>query len=242
MIGFGMYSKKNAMKIMTCEDARLVRIDPSEEKFFDRVLSFESEDEEINLFIEAVKEVKEQKIRSFYKPIYDPSDEEDDKFSYMKGKRPIVGGHSFNWWMDKVSQMTPVEGGFRWHIADEYEYYAFLVYLANKLVESGKSIENVMQLIVKNSEGIGPKEYYMEDHVTLERIRNIPDTGFKGEVETCEFCDLLVTDKLLTSSNNDEAGDFWLKHNKCALADIVHQPYSNTSINFYETTAFLILK
>lgn len=241
MIGFGMYSKKNAMKIMTYEDARLVRIKPREEGFFDRVLSFESKDEEINLFIEAVKEVKEQKIRNFYKPIYDPSDEKDACFSYLKGKRPIVG-HSYNWWMDKISQMTVIEGGLRWHIANEYEYYAFLVYLANKLVESGKSIEDVMQLIVKNSEGIGPKDYYTVDPRDGERIRNIPDTGFKGEVETCEFCDLLATDKLLTSSNNEDAGDFWLKLKEYALADIVHHPYSNTSSGFSGATAFLILK
>jgi hypothetical protein len=90
MIGFGKLKRKEeATTIMTLTDNRLVKIDPQEDGFFD-VLNCGSTNENIKLFIEAVAEVKDAKLEPFYKPIYDPS-EEDKKVVYKKGKKPALG-------------------------------------------------------------------------------------------------------------------------------------------------------
>ena len=66
MIGFGNYTKKaEATPITTLEDRRLVTINPQEEGFFNEVLNFKSSNEDINLFIEAIAEVKEASLEAF---------------------------------------------------------------------------------------------------------------------------------------------------------------------------------
>ena len=67
MIGFGKFSKKADTKIITSlTDNRVVKIDPQEPGFFDEVLNFKSINKSINDFIEAVAEVKEERIEAFY--------------------------------------------------------------------------------------------------------------------------------------------------------------------------------
>ena len=94
MIGFGKFGKRGsqAVEITTLTDKRLVRINPQEEGFYDAVLNFKSDSISINDFIEAIKEVKDEKLEAFYKPVYDPS--EDDTIVYQKGNKPATG-HSY---------------------------------------------------------------------------------------------------------------------------------------------------
>ena len=134
MIGFGNYTKKaEATTITSLTDNRLVKIDPQEPGFFDEVLNFKSTNEDINTFIEAVAEVKGTSLEAFYRVMYDPTEAGDHMVVFQKGKRPAVG-HSYNWWVETASKMSPVEGR-QWHIATEYQYYAFLVWLINQLVK-----------------------------------------------------------------------------------------------------------
>ena len=124
MIGFGNYTKKaEATTITSLTDNRLVKIDPQEPGFFDEVLNFKSTNEDINTFIEAVAEVKGTSLEAFYRVMYDPTEAGDHMVVFQKGKRPAVG-HSYNWWVETASKMSPVEGR-QWHIATEYQYYAF---------------------------------------------------------------------------------------------------------------------
>lgn len=147
MIGFGKFGKKHAdaMTITALTDPRLVAINPQEDGFFDAVIDFKSDSECINEFIEAIKEVKAEKLEFFYKPIYCPS-EDGDKIVYKDGKKPAAF-QSYNWWCQAVSKMPAVEGK-QWKLATEYQYYTFLVWVINQLVKSGKSVEHAINHVV----------------------------------------------------------------------------------------------
>lgn len=198
MIGFGKFSKKQAETatiITELTDRRLILINPQEEGFFDAVLNFRLDNDYINAFIEAVEEVKDEKLEVFYKTIYDPS-EDGDEIVYKKGNKPAAG-HSYNWWVEKASKMPAVEGR-QWKLASEYQYYAFLVWLINQLVKSGKSVEEALNQVLNDSNELG--HYRNSENST----KSLEDTGSR---RVCGVYDLANTYKILRCSN--KAGDFW---------------------------------
>ena len=207
MIGFGNYKKKAETttittledNITTLEDNRLVKINPQEEGFFNEVLNFKSTNEDINMFIEAVAEVKEASLEAFYRVMYDPTEAGDHMVVFQKGKRPAAG-HSYNWWVETASKMSPVEGR-QWHIATEYQYYAFLVWLINQLVKIGKSVEEALYQVVLDSKELG---HYLDS----ENSTKGKDFEFTGSRCVCGLYDLANTFKILQCSNS-EAGGFW---------------------------------
>ena len=189
MIGFGNYTKKaEATTITSLTDNRLVKIDPQEPGFFDEVLNFKSTNEDINTFIEAVAEVKGTSLEAFYRVMYDPTEAGDHMVVFQKGKRPAVG-HSYNWWVETASKMSPVEGR-QWHIATEYQYYAFLVWLINQLVKIGKSVEEALHQVVLDSKELG--HYYDSENSTKGE-----DFEFTGSRCVCGLYDLANTFKIL---------------------------------------------
>lgn len=230
MIGFGKFGKRGsqAVEITTLTDKRLVRINPQEEGFYDAVLNFKSDSISINDFIEAIKEVKDEKLEAFYKPVYDPS--EDDTIVYQKGNKPATG-HSYTWWTEIVSKMPAVEGK-NWKIATEYQYYAFLVWLINRLVKSGKTLEKAIDQVVNDSKELG--HYYdSENGLVATGSRNV-----------CGVYDLANTFKFLKCSS--EAGGFWLGGGGLVydcegnpLADLRHFTYVGSS--FHQSVAMLVL-
>jgi hypothetical protein len=200
MIGFGKYTKKaEHVSITSLSDNRLVQINSQEDGFFDAVINFKSTNRDLNAFIEAISEVKAAKLEPFYKPIYDPS-EDGNIIAYQKGKKPAVG-HSYNWWVETASKMSAVEGR-HWHLATEYQYYAFLVWLINQLVEDSNSVEVALNMVVLDSIELG--HYYDSENST--EGEDFEDTGSRC---VCGVYDLANTYKILSCSNK-EAGGFWL--------------------------------
>ena len=131
--------------------------------------------------------------------MYDPTEAGDHMVVFQKGKRPAVG-HSYNWWVETASKMSPVEGR-QWHIATEYQYYAFLVWLINQLVKIGKSVEEALHQVVLDSKELG--HYYDSENSTKGE-----DFEFTGSRCVCGLYDLANTFKILQYSNS-EAGGFW---------------------------------
>lgn len=202
MIGFGKYGKRQAeaTTITALTDNRLVKIDPQEDGFFDAVLNFKSTDDDINSFIEAMAEVKAAKLEPFYKSIYDPSEAGDHMVTYQKGKRPAVG-HSYDWWVETASKMPAVEGR-QWRLITEYEHYATFMWLVNQLRKAGKSNDEILNQIVKDSKELG--HYYDSENSTRGK-----DFELTGSRCVCGLYDLANTFKILACSN-EEAGGFWL--------------------------------
>ena len=200
MIGFGKYTKKaEPVTITSLTDNRLVQINPQEDGFFDAVINFKSTNSDINAFIEAISEVKAAMLEPFYKPIYDPS-EDGNIIDYQKGKKPAVD-HSYNWWVETASKMSAVDGR-HWHLATEYQYYAFLVWLINQLVKNGKSDDVAIKMVVLDSKELG--HYYDSENST--EGEDFENTGSRC---VCGVYDLANTYKILSCSNK-EAGGFWL--------------------------------
>lgn len=237
MIGFGKYTKKaEATTITSLTDNRMVKIDPQESGFFDTVLNFKSTNKEINRFIEAVEEVKEASLEAFYRVKYDPTEIGDHMIAFQNGKKPAIG-HSYNWWVETASKMSPVEGR-QWHIATEYQYYAFLVWLINQLVKIGKSVEEALHQVVLDSEELG--HYYDSENSTEGE-----DFEFTGSRCVCGLYDLANTFKILQCSNS-EAGGFWLGGGNysddsdfCPLANLYF--YTNVGYGNNDSVGMLVL-
>lgn len=236
MIGFGKYTKKaKPVTITSLTDNRLVQINPQEDGFFDAVINFKSTNSYINAFIEAISEVKAAMLEPFYKPIYDPS-EDGNIIAYQKGKKPAIG-HSYNWWVETASKMSAVDGR-HWHLATEYQYYAFLVWMINQLVKGGKSVDVAIKMVVLDSKELG--HYYDSENST--EGEDFEDTGSRC---VCGVYDLANTYKILSCSNK-ETLCFWLgggyfSCNGCdgPLADLGH--CTIVFRDYYDSVGLLVL-
>lgn len=232
MIGFGEFGRKRNLEITSLSDERLVMVNPMEAGFYDNVLNFKSENDDIQKFVEAVCEVQEVGVEPFYRPVMDPS-LEGEKIVYVKGRKPAVG-HSYNWWVKAVNAMPAVEGK-KWQIGTQYQYYAFLVQLNNSLVEDGWSLEKSIKTVVLNSKELG---HYWNS-------LNVLNDETTGNKEVCGFFDLTNTCKLL-SCTNEEVGGFWVAGGYCffdsyyfPLADLYH--YFDVDRDYSNSVAWLVL-
>lgn len=192
-------------RIETLADERLVKIDPQEKGFFDEVLNFnfngvvnfnfihvdsythlgfwsKVDKQKFRDFRSRVRRAKRARIKAFYKPIYDPSFQ-DDVMVFEKGR--FSPNYNYNKWRESVSKMKPVEGR-RWSLGNENQYYAFLVWLVNQLVKKGKSIEEAMYRVVIDSDELGV--YYRRSRMRVT---------LTGEKEVCGIFDLASTRKVV---------------------------------------------
>lgn len=202
MMGFGNFGMKRNLKITSLGDELLMMVNTSEDGFYDKVLNYTSENDNIQKFIKAIREVQRVGIEPFYRPVIDPSIE-GDKVVYKKGKKPAVG-FSFNKWVKAVKAMPAVEGK-SWKLGTEYQYYAFLVQLINQLVAIGWDVKGAIEAVVLDSKELG---HYWNSKNALH------DFEMTGNREICGVCDLANTYKLLDCSN-EEVGGFWVAGGGC---------------------------
>lgn len=238
MIGFDSNTKTKTevedIRIISLSDNRLIKIDPREEGFYDLVLNYKSDNESINAFINAVEIVKRANLKAFYKTKYDPSRFYDGSIVFIKGRCPIIK-KSFGWWYENVEAMPSVENK-RWHIANIYQYYAFLVWLINKL-STKSSIDTAIQQVVLDSKDLG---HYFESENSKKR-RYMEETGCR-EIFGC--ADLANSRKILVSPKcNTEiwmaGGDYYDHSYENPLANLEKlNIVTYTGIN---ATAMLIL-
>lgn len=237
MIGFGNFKKRetgieslNCELIKSLQDKRLLKVKITE-NFFDQVLDCNLENEEIEAFIEAVREVKGAKIADFWVPIYDPS-LIGENIVFIEGRKPAVE-FSFNWWKNHVDVIPSVEGK-KWKIGTEYQYYAFLVFLINGLIQIGWSLEKTMEAVVLDSKELGHYQNSKNAKKSLEPT---------GSRFVAGAYDLGNTIKLLYKNNESywQAGGAYDSESYCyPLADL----YLNHDVDFDNVNgvAWLILE
>lgn len=224
MIGFGKFGKdwntensKQNWRITSTDDARLVHIDPTSKGFFERVLGCTTKDENIMEFIEAIKEVKEVGVGPFWKPIYDPSIEGKD-IVFVKGNDPAVG-YPFYYWKLEAEKMPAVEGK-KWALGTEYQYYAFLVWIVNGLVQNGRKVEEALDAVVNFSKELG--HFYDSENSKI-------DFEATGSREVCGVYDLGNTYKILSCTNIDgywrAGGDNGSYSDNFPLAELYYYMY-----------------
>ena len=198
MIGFGKYGKTRNLEIISLSDEKLMLVDPTIEGFYDIVLNYTAADN-VQAFIEAIREVQEVGVTPFYRPIMDPSFE-GDNIVFRKGNIPAIN-HSFSFWKQKAKKMFAVEGK-EWKLGTEYQYYAFLVHLINLLVAKGWEISAAISAVVHDSKELGN---YRNSRNSKNSQDNLEKTGSR---EACGLYDLSNTFKILACSNEDPG--LWL--------------------------------
>ena len=234
MIGFDKYGKKTELEIKSLKDKRLINIDLSSKWFFHAILAFNTYDKEIRKFKEAVAEVKKAHLTPFWRPVMDPSIEEGNVV-YKKGNKPATG-YSFNRWCQMTSEMPAVEGK-TWKVGTEYQYYAFLVWLINQLVEGyGWSVKEAIEAVVYDSKELG---HYNNSKKAMH------DFETTGSRESCGVYDLANTFKIIDCSNTEARG-FWLAGGdwscfsyNCPLAELIRNNY--VGIDYIYCVGWLVL-
>lgn len=230
MFGFENFGKKRNWKITSLKDERLIMVDPSRKDFFNNVLNYSSENEDIQAFVEAVKEVKAAKLSPFWKPIYDPSTD-GENIIFAKGAQPLTN-RSFSWWTVQAKHMPTVKGK-RWSVGTKEQYIAFLVWLINELVKSNWTIVEAIEAVVLDSEELGI--YYNSRGTELP----IDETG------TCMICgcgDLATRFKLLRCPDGGfyEVGGSHISNSyKHPLVHMAHCDFIASASNL--DTAWLII-
>lgn len=181
------FGNKQSKNITSLKDERLIYINPSKKGFYDKVLSFSSENEDIKKFLRTVQIAKRTPICPFWKPIYDPSFD-GENIVFEKNKLVAVG-HSFKWWKDMLNTIPAIQGK-KWIIGSHLDYYVFLVWLINQLVDSGWALEKAVNAVVLDSKELG---------VYFDNFYNYPNPDLTGIFEICGVYDLAGHYKLLSS-------------------------------------------
>ena len=235
MIGFRNLGRKRKLGIVYSNDVPLVLIDPTSKGFFENVLGYVTENEKVQAFIKAIREVKEEGVKPFWKPIYDPS--LDDEEVVFKAKRTPAVGHSYNFWKQKAEKMPAVQDK-KWSVGSEYQYYAFLIWLINSLKKKGLTIEESMNAVVLCSKELG---HYWD---SVDALYNFEITGSR---EVCMVYDLANTNKIL-SCTKEETGGLWLAGGNfvdhsgyCPLACLEHYNSDSVGIDYGYGVGWLVL-
>lgn len=176
-------------------------IEASKLSLNDSFMDFNPQDAETKEFKDELTEVIKKGVRDFYRPIMDPSFDEDG-ISFKKGKIPAIG-KSYDWWEKTVKEFMP-ERHVR--IGNKSEYIAFLGYLIKTLVDEDWPIADAWNAVCRDSIELG---YYWNS------VSKNHDFALTGSVEVCGFYDLANTYKML--AEDDNAGGFWLAGGYCGI-------------------------
>lgn len=133
-------------------------------------------------------------LKDFWRPVCDPSFDDDGCICYEIGKKPAVG-QTYNWWEENAKKYSPESGS---RLGTKSEYIAFLAVLIKELVASGKSAKWAWNAVCNDSEELG----HYSDSVNSKQ--EFEDTGSR---EICGFFDLSNTAKLLAVDKNN--GSIW---------------------------------
>lgn len=198
MIGFGEFApERRGTDITSLNDNRLVKIDTQIGNFYDKVLTFDTPNEKLQDFINAVIVVKEAETGSFYKPIFDPSIV-GEQVVYEKKRKPAVG-YSISDWIEFAGNMPKVQE-LTWKVGTEFQYYAFLVWLINNLVSTGWSLQAAMEMVVLDSKKLG----HYENSVGALKCLELTGARKRGNAY-----DLANTCKYLRRTGKKNTG-FWI--------------------------------
>ena len=175
-------------------EGKVVLIEASKLSLDDEFMWYRPKTDEEKAFKELLSEVIKNGVKDFYRPVLDPSFNDDESgICYEFGKKPAVG-RSYNWWVNAVKNFDS-----SCRLGTRYEYVAFLGVLIKKLVESGWSISKSWKAVCTDSNELG---HYWNSDNAKHAFENT------GKREVCGFYDLANTYKIL--AEDEESGGFWL--------------------------------
>ena len=200
------------------------KVPASELSLKDNFMNHIPQTEQEKNFMAEVKKVIRVGMHDFWRPVCDPSFDDNGRICYEPGKIPAVG-KSYNWWAKTAKEFKPEQGS---RLGTKSEYIAFLAVLIKELVNSGKSVEWAWNAVCNDSKELG---HYRNSENAKHAFE---DTGSR---EICGWCDLGNACKIL--AEDEEAGGFWLTggnyyyySNDYPLADLYHYDDSNIDCNY----------
>ena len=179
------------------QDDVFVLVEASKLSLDDEFMSHEPKTEEEKEFKQLLTEAIKSGLRDFYRPVFDPSFNENGGICYMQGKEPAVG-ETHDWWKETAIKFMPKRGS---RLGTRTEYVAFLGVLMKKLVRHGLPIAEAWNAVCNDSHELG---YYWNCAKNAKL-----DFKPTGSVETCGFYDLANTFKIL-AEDREVGGDFWV--------------------------------
>lgn len=170
-------------------------------------------------------------LQDFWRPVYDPSFDDNGRICYEPGRMPAVG-KSYNWWKENAKKYAPERGS---RIGTKSEYIAFLAVLIKDLVASRKSVEWAWNAVCNDSKKIG---HYWNSKDAKHAFETT------GSRDICGWYDLANSYKILVE--DEEAGGCWLAGGFCnyysfffPLADLCH--YDSRYFDFNGGCGWLVL-
>lgn len=250
------YFWEEPLEILSLSDYRLVYIDTREEGFYDNVLNYVTENPCVVQFQEIVSIVKKLNLPPFFTTRFMPFIQESSRFKpkrrdesereYKMHKKLLSFSRvafskdaeknvtTYGNWEKLVIKMQSVEKR-NWHIGNEYQYCAFIVYLINSIAEM-YSISKSIEMVLLNSNELIPEKI-------TRYVRETPKFGFSN----------LITVPKLIRCTNGNAGEFFMEDPRFTrrlfslvkienVKGIETDNITRDSRNIIEGTAFLVLE
>lgn len=177
------------------------------------------------LLTEAIK----KGLKDFYRPVLDPSFNDDGGICYVQGNEPALG-KSYNWWKKVAEEFMPERGS---RLGAKTEYVAFLGVLLKNLVNNGWSKAKAWDAVCNDSKELG--HYWNSENAKHE-------LEFTGSRKIVGYFDLANTYKIL--AEDKEGGGFWFAGGGCSryypLADLYHD--DNRDLSFLDSVGWLVLE
>ena len=198
------------------KDDSFALIEASKLSLDDDFLQYESQTEAQEWFKKNLTSAIKSGVKDFYRPIYDPSVDENGNIVFVAGKKPAVG-HSYNWWVEAAEKCV---SNRKIRLGTKNEYVAFLGVLIKKLIASGLSAEDAWYVVCDDSKMLG--HYWNSENAK----HDFEETGSR---EVCGFFDLANTCKILAW--DDETCGFWLASGFCNNISL-YNPLANLSLDY----------
>ena len=202
------------LEILSLSDYRLVYIDTREEGFYDNVLNYVTENPLVIQFQKIASIVKELNLPPFFTTRFMPVIQESSRFkpkrrdeserdykmheklvSFFRvaiSKDAEKNVTTYGNWEKLINKMPSLEKR-NWHIGNEYQYCAFIVYLINSIAEM-YSISKSIEMVLLNSNELIPEKI-------TSYVRETPKFGFSN----------LITVPKLIRCTNGNAGEFFME-------------------------------
>lgn len=199
-----------------------VRVEASKLSQQDKFMQYTPRTKQERVLKNLLNEVIQRGIKDFYRPIIDPSFDEDDMICFKFGMQPAVG-KSYKWWEENAKKFNPKRKS---RLGTKSEYVAFLGVLLKKLIEEGWSLDESWNAVCNNSKKLG--HYGNSENAKY-------DYEPTGSREICGFFDLANTMKLLSEDNDN--GGFWLAGG-WVFGNSKHDPLANLGNHELRSFAF----
>ena len=161
----------------------------------DEFLKYQPKTDAERNFKKLVETAIKNGLKDFWRPVYDPSFDDNGRICYEPGKKPVVR-KSYNWWNKNAKNFYPERGS---RLGTKTEYIAFLAVLIKELVAFGKSIEWAWNAVCNDSKELG---HYWNSGDSRQDFKPT------GSREVCGWYDLANSYKIL--NEDEETGGFWL--------------------------------